>query len=597
MASLRNAAFFLLAVAAAGCGGSKSPPQAESAAEAPRQTAQASADDSTDRATTSDAAAQGTDAQDDDDAQEKTAQPARAEPDATVEGAEEPEPATVKRFLLFAPGGPLVVDVMLSIDGRAADWHMEQLVAQVLEAADTDENGTVTWEEATNSPNLIYGQFGNAPMPSPRARREVIRRCDFNRNAVLDSEEVPRLLTQAGAATEVFSFTSAARLARNNCWEWLNTVKDGVLTAEELAAAPARLRSRDGDDNEMLVAAELGDVMQMVMRQPNRRRGRELAVMLDAATNWGTLQVRLEDGYGNPLRAESFSLVPELFGRLDADGDDWLAEEELAALTERPAHLELALTFGAWEEPEAGVSLKLNRVGDALAEKVAVLWERNDAVSLRLPSGKLAFSVRDAPGGNAEEAIKRQFDAYDNDANGYLDASEAEAARAFFMAPFEAADLDDDGKIHLEEAAAYQRQRQAVQGCRVQGTVAETEDALFSALDADDDGRLGAREIAAAEQRLRSFDTDRDGRIIANEVPSGYTVQFTRGNAPMGMVVRADAYASPVPAAPDAPQWFTAMDVNADGDVSPREFLGTSEQFQQLDVNADGFLDPDEIND
>ena len=37
------------------------------------------------------------------------------------------------------------------------------------------------------------------------------------------------------------------------------------------------------------------------------------------------------------------------------------------------------------------------------------------------------------------------------------------------------------------------------------------------------------------------------------------------------------------------------MDRNADGEISPREFLGTPEQFSQLDANGDGFLDADEM--
>jgi hypothetical protein len=33
------------------------------------------------------------------------------------------------------------------------------------------------------------------------------------------------------------------------------------------------------------------------------------------------------------------------------------------------------------------------------------------------------------------------------------------------------------------------------------------------------------------------------------------------------------------------------MDVNGDGDIGPREFLGNAARFQALDANADGFID------
>jgi hypothetical protein len=36
------------------------------------------------------------------------------------------------------------------------------------------------------------------------------------------------------------------------------------------------------------------------------------------------------------------------------------------------------------------------------------------------------------------------------------------------------------------------------------------------------------------------------------------------------------------------------MDRNNDGDVSPREFLGTEEQFRRLDADGDGLISAEE---
>jgi hypothetical protein len=45
---------------------------------------------------------------------------------------------------------------------------------------------------------------------------------------------------------------------------------------------------------------------------------------------------------------------------------------------------------------------------------------------------------------------------------------------------------------------------------------------------------------------------------------------------------------------PRGPLWFRKMDRNGDGDVSPREFLGTPAQFRRIDADGDGLIDPDE---
>jgi Ca2+-binding EF-hand superfamily protein len=34
--------------------------------------------------------------------------------------------------------------------------------------------------------------------------------------------------------------------------------------------------------------------------------------------------------------------------------------------------------------------------------------------------------------------------------------------------------------------------------------------------------------------------------------------------------------------------WFQKMDRNQDGDISPREFIGSDEDFRKLDADGDG---------
>jgi hypothetical protein len=46
--------------------------------------------------------------------------------------------------------------------------------------------------------------------------------------------------------------------------------------------------------------------------------------------------------------------------------------------------------------------------------------------------------------------------------------------------------------------------------------------------------------------------------------------------------------------AANLPRWFVHMDSNGDGDISPREFLGSLDQFEQLDSNNDHYIDSSE---
>ena len=128
--------------------------------------------------------------------------------------------------------------------------------------------------------------------------------------------------------------------------------------------------------------------------------------------------------------------------------------------------------------------------------------------------------------------------------------------------------------------------------------------ALFGMLDLDRDRRLGAREVLETFARVSACDRNRDGRVTPDEIPHHIRLVLDRGDLsfllapPAGgaaVVVSPGATSMPPRSRPAAgPSWFRKMDRNRDGDVSPREFLGTREQFDRLDRDHDGLLSPDE---
>ena len=88
------------------------------------------------------------------------------------------------------------------------------------------------------------------------------------------------------------------------------------------------------------------------------------------------------------------------------------------------------------------------------------------------------------------------------------------------------------------------------------------------------------------------MDRNEDGRLEFDELPINLTLGFVRGPSEQLrelFVVPAEQRDSG-----DAPRWFRSMDLNKDGDVSRREFLGDATQFDELDHNSDGFLDSSE---
>jgi hypothetical protein len=117
-------------------------------------------------------------------------------------------------------------------------------------------------------------------------------------------------------------------------------------------------------------------------------------------------------------------------------------------------------------------------------------------------------------------------------------------------------------------------------------------DAVFEELDANADGRLGEREIErCAESMLRS-DADGDGQLTNEELPYSMIVAFL-----LGEPANQDSFYVPPSSAiatsqidVEPPNWFVRADLNGDGDVSKREFVGSIEQFARIDGDGDGYV-------
>ena len=81
--------------------------------------------------------------------------------------------------------------------------------------------------------------------------------------------------------------------------------------------------------------------------------------------------------------------------------------------------------------------------------------------------------------------------------------------------------------------------------------------------------------------------------IDLDELESGMVIGVVRGGPQAGNNVQLPA-ARPN-RSESVPRWFNAMDRNADGGISWREFLGTKAQFEELDRDSDGFVDAMEV--
>ena len=187
--------------------------------------------------------------------------------------------------------------------------------------------------------------------------------------------------------------------------------------------------------------------------------------------------------------------------------------------------------------------------------------------------------------------FENQFESSDTDKNGSLDLKEVRG-NFYLNRLFPVADRNGDGKMTKAEMDAYfERSTDAAQ-CRTVLTVADRGVALHEQLDADHDTRLSVRELRKAKERLGKAARDAQGRIALSTLPRRSQLTLGRGDSRNQGQVFYQAQVGPRQNNPaGTPAWFVGMDRNADGDVSPREFLGAPEHFRAFDSDGDGLIE------
>lgn len=530
-------------------------------------------------------------------------------PAATVAVEAVATPPT-ERFALLTPGGPLIVDVVITIDGDVHSSALEDLVDEAFEAADADGDGQRTWQEVANSPRFMYGQFGNLPVSDDAEKRQLITMYDRNEDGLVDRDELPRFVTRNVGRARAFSLRSSNEFRRDNRSRspfrlWLDADHNGAITPAEMAAAPARLLSRDADDDQIITLADFKEDAQAMpgqMASGRRTSEPDTAILINDRTKWAYVSFALRElyAYGDPVGVSDWPLTGELFQTLDADGDDLLDRQEIEQLASVKPHLLLRAQFGVKnaEATPRKTSLELDFVDPSIEAAVTAVRTHQRRVSIELSRVEIEFFVNEDPAlNNYVDVARGQFNTFDTDGNGYLEEDEVPSQTPGFDLPFAGVDANADGKVYLEELTAFLALRQRAYRGQVRARVADQEDALFTALDTSGDGQLHAREIAAAPDVLAKMDLNADGDVQSHEIPGSMVVGFVRGNPRQDDSLLVMPIGTSDTSSQHLPRWFLGMDINADGEVGTHEFLGTAARFATFDTNGDGYINPAELPD
>jgi Ca2+-binding EF-hand superfamily protein len=318
-------------------------------------------------------------------------------------------------------------------------------------------------------------------------------------------------------------------------------------------------------------------------RRRSNRRG-EVAMDLEGYVDWTMVSYSLDGlGHDTPLGIAQ----PSLSG-IDQDGNDSISGDETRSLLEVEPDLTLLVRFAASLSDQPSVEIVSARPE---VELPSPLPTSGTSVTVTGPSLRMTALVHDvAPQQN--RIPMEAFAMLDANADGALDETEI-PPQAVDQIPFEQLDADEDGKLTFQEINNRPLSVEPFWTMQVRGRAAEFPDAVFAWLDRDGDWVLSEREILAAGNRLRQGKSE---SLRANDIPDTFVIQLARGD-PSQDDQHFRFAAQPSTTLATVPKWARNMDINQDGDISVKEFVGTIEQFERIDTNGDGFIDQAEVLD
>jgi Ca2+-binding EF-hand superfamily protein len=527
----------------------------------------------------------------------------------------------VRDLVILGDARPILLRVRVMVGGRSIRSAWLEGIRDLHSRLDRDGDGRVTVAEAEKGGAV-------APTAPPGAATASRGQAGIDVNPKDGVVSVEELAEARRAASGPFRLRVDSPTDRRTdaLFDQLDRDKDGQLTRSEMEAIVGSLRRLDRDADELigvdeaeLVAAPIAAAASMTQGRPSRDPA--VPTVLEIAA--GESQVRLarllikkydagsSRGPGrrdSRLTREEFAIPAGAFAAADANRDGTLNAEELRAYlagAPRDAILDVSLSGDA----SGRAAAVIRGIGGGSPPGMAVRQLSGSAMVIDLDLLRLDIQVDDGAG--AAEAARREFrtrfEAADANQDGYLEVDELGqdiGQPSPFAGLFKTLDRDGDGKLYPRELDEYVSAQAAAARGRAVMTASDEGRALFGLLDMDRDRRLGAREVLETFARISACDRNADGTVTVDEIPHHIRITLARGDlsdllatSPAGQPVAASpgVAASPTHTRPAAgPGWFRKMDSNRDGDVSPREFLGSREQFDRLDRDHDGLLSPDE---
>lgn len=526
-------------------------------------------------------------------------------------------PAHADQHLVFlGSDGPKVIKLKIHVDGQSPQMIHQRHLARWFSFLDSNRDRKLDKKEIGQCLDaqtmMRLGNSGIAPITSAgrvtlasfgKKAGETVSFADFSRYYERFGFSAYRLVppfrqTQNGAGEELFH-----ALDRN---------KDKHLTKEEVGNAIQFLRAFDLDDDERLSSTELMSLVgsnpyvnRFTPQNPSSQTLPKSFYLPASAEEDAQMAVLLLTTYDldhdGLVDFGELKVAKTAFEKLDSNSDGKLNSAELAKFVAavEPTSLEIPVSQSAGSSGMMGGTMKAPKDNGNLSKLVDKMPE----VTL----GGANVAVKTLPPfqgfqrANLAKIYLQQFRDANMSGKLFLSKSQLNAAKhRLLLSVFDIMDQSRDGKLTQIEVLQFSNLLADLNKSFVSIQIAEDAPDFFKILDRNNDNQLIIREIQGAWENLEKLDANQDHKISMEEFAKQFTITVNLGpfNRTGTINPVSPAFPRTTPSQrvdyQGAPLWFQRMDVNNDGDVSRREFLGRIDQFAQFDRDGNGLIDPKE---
>jgi Ca2+-binding EF-hand superfamily protein len=528
------------------------------------------------------------------------------------------------QLLFLGAKRPLRFRLDVRFKGQRFPQAWEDFLGQLFAYADLNGDKVLSKEEAQRLPQsqvllgFLRGQLAFFAENSSAPFTEL----DGNKDGKVGLDEMKAYYRKAGfgpSQPQPDPEQGTAQILTDALFKHLDRDRDSKLTGAELAQAEKTLAPLDVNEDDLLTPEELVPGLEFgfgrrVQRPGPGDTGPPLSLINPddpPAKQAAPLLSRYDKDKNGKLSRTEVGLDEATFKALDANKDGQLDATELAGWFKQPPDLELtvplsgqrpprrvqplARLFGA---PEKEPPLEVVAPGGRAPALASSLQKRDDgSLLLTTDSTRVEFRKERGSADNFSDVrrfLREQFRAALRNKKTYLAKKEV-ARNPFLRGLFVLIDRDGDGKATQEEFNAFlDLLGKGVTSFTVI-VIGDRGACLFELLDANRDGQLSLRELRAGWPSVAAWDANKDHSLAKEEVPRQIRVTLCAGMTGRSRLFGIDEEpASPPVAKAAGPLWFRRMDVNGDGDVSRREWLGSEEDFRRIDTDGDGLISREE---